>query len=72
MIITEEYIMSIPNLPELSLILFIVLLIFGAGKLPAVASSMGKSIKEFRRGIQIEEEVSTLETKKSEETESTE
>jgi sec-independent protein translocase protein TatA len=64
--------MSIPNLPELSLILFIVLLIFGAGKLPAVASSMGKSIKEFRRGIQIEEEVSTLETKKSEETESTE
>ena len=31
----------------LMLILFIVLLIFGAGKLPDVASSLGKSIKEF-------------------------
>ena len=47
--------MSIPNLPELMLILFIVLLIFGAGKLPDVASSLGKSIKEFRTGLQVGE-----------------
>ena len=37
------------------LILFIVLLIFGAGKLPDVASSLGKSIKEFRTGLQVGE-----------------
>jgi sec-independent protein translocase protein TatA len=47
--------MSIPNLPELMLILFVVLLIFGAGKLPDVASSLGKSIKEFRTGLQVGE-----------------
>lgn len=44
--------MSIPHIPELLIILVIVLLIFGAGKLPDVAGSMGKSIKEFRRGVQ--------------------
>ena len=46
--------MSIPHLPELLVILFIVVLIFGAGKLPEIAGSMGKSIKEFRRGVQVE------------------
>lgn len=44
--------MSIPHVPELLIIFVIVLLIFGAGKLPDVAGSMGKSIKEFRRGVQ--------------------
>jgi sec-independent protein translocase protein TatA len=33
---------------ELGLILVIVLLIFGAGKLPEVFRSMGKGIREFR------------------------
>ncbi len=33
---------------ELGLILVIVLLIFGAGKLPEVFKSMGKGIREFR------------------------
>jgi sec-independent protein translocase protein TatA len=47
--------MSIPHLPELLVILFIVLLIFGAGKLPDIAGSFGKSIKEFRRSVQTDE-----------------
>ena len=34
--------------PELILILIIVLVVFGAGKLPQVFSSLGKGIKEFR------------------------
>lgn len=40
-----------PNLggPELVIILVIVLLLFGAKKLPDLASSMGRSIKEFRK-----------------------
>ena len=33
---------------ELILILVIVLIIFGAGKLPQVFSSLGKGVKEFR------------------------
>ena len=47
--------MSIPRLPELLLILVIVLVIFGAGKLPEVAGSLGKSIREFRKHSQSEE-----------------
>jgi len=40
-----------PNigLPELAIILVIALLVVGPGKLPDVASALGKSIREFRR-----------------------
>jgi len=34
--------------PELILILIIVLVIFGAGRLPQVFSSLGKGVREFR------------------------
>jgi sec-independent protein translocase protein TatA len=34
--------------PELILILIIVLLIFGAGRLPQVFGQLGKGVKEFR------------------------
>ncbi len=34
---------------ELILILAIVLLLFGAKRLPEIANSMGKSIREFRK-----------------------
>lgn len=37
---------------ELLIILLIVLLIFGARKLPDLARSLGTSAKEFRRGIE--------------------
>jgi sec-independent protein translocase protein TatA len=33
---------------ELLIIAFIILVVFGAGKLPNVMRDMGKSIKEFR------------------------
>jgi sec-independent protein translocase protein TatA len=34
---------------EMIIILVIVLLIFGAGKLPAIGDALGRSIKNFRR-----------------------
>ena len=34
--------------PELLIILAIILVIFGAGKLPQVLGSLGKGVKEFR------------------------
>lgn len=41
--------MTMPGGWELIVILFIVLLLFGAKKLPGLAGSMGESIKEFRK-----------------------
>lgn len=38
-----------PGMGELLIILVIVLLIFGAGKLPAIGDALGRSIKNFRR-----------------------
>ncbi len=37
-----------PGPAELVLILLVVLIIFGAGKLPEVGKALGKGIKEFR------------------------
>ena len=37
--------------PELLIILVVVLLIFGATKLPSLARSQGASAKEFRKGM---------------------
>ena len=41
---------------ELVIILVIVLLIFGAGKLPQIGGAIGKSIKEFRKAKDEESE----------------
>ena len=38
-----------PGIPELLVILVIVLLIFGAGKLPQIGESLGKSIRNFKK-----------------------
>lgn len=36
---------------ELLIILLIVLLIFGAGKIPQIARSLGEGIKEFKKNV---------------------
>jgi sec-independent protein translocase protein TatA len=36
---------------EILLILVVVLLLFGAKRLPEIGSSFGKSIREFKRGL---------------------
>lgn len=44
--------------PELLLILFIFLLLFGANKMPELAKGLGKSIREFKKAASsVEEEV---------------
>ena len=37
--------------PELVLILFVCLLLFGARRLPEIARQLGKSIQEFKRSL---------------------
>ena len=41
---------------ELLIVLVLVLIVFGAGKLPDVMSSMGKGVSEFRKATQAEAE----------------
>ncbi len=41
---------------ELTIILVIVLIIFGAGKLPEIGSGIGKGIKNFKKAISETEE----------------
>ena len=39
-----------PGLPEILIILVILLLLFGAKKLPELSRSIGKSLGEFKKG----------------------
>jgi sec-independent protein translocase protein TatA len=39
------------GMPELMIILVIILLIFGAGKLPDIGSSLGRAIKGFKTAV---------------------
>ena len=41
---------------ELIIILFIILIFFGAGKLPDIASGLGKGLRDFKKGMQEPEE----------------
>jgi len=40
-----------PGFSELVIIMIIVLIIFGAGKLPQLGEGLGKGIRNFRSGI---------------------
>ncbi len=55
--------------PELIIILVIVMIIFGVGRLPEVGGAMGKAIREFRKSQTSSEEDTEVdeETKKEEE-----
>lgn len=52
---------GMPGGPELLVILFIVLLLFGAKKLPELSRSLGKSLNEFKKGQKEGNEPDTLE-----------
>lgn len=46
------------GMQEIVLILFILLLLFGAKRLPELGESLGKGIREFKRGVsEIKEDI---------------
>jgi sec-independent protein translocase protein TatA len=47
---TLALIPGMSGVPEILLIVFVVLLLFGSKKLPELARSLGKSLNEFKRG----------------------
>lgn len=57
------------GVPELLIIFFVILLLFGAKKLPDLAAGLGKGLREFKKAThgQDEEEPKKIETGKEEE-----
>lgn len=45
------------GMPEMIIILIIVLVVFGAGKLPEIAGAMGKSIRNFKKAADGKEDI---------------
>jgi sec-independent protein translocase protein TatA len=45
------------GLPELSIILVIVTMIFGVGRLPELGGAMGKTIRNFRKASEGKDEI---------------
>ena len=58
--------MGMPSMPELLIVLAIVVLLFGAKKIPDLAKGMGKGIKDFKKAIK-EDEEEVVEVAKKEE-----
>lgn len=53
------------GMPELLIIMVIILIIFGAGKLPEIGGAIGKGIKNFKKSIRESDEIDvTPENKK--------
>tara|TARA_B100001094_G_C17732057_1_gene577028 strand:+ start:130 stop:318 length:189 start_codon:yes stop_codon:yes gene_type:complete len=48
--------MTMPGLPEMMIILAVVVLLFGAKKLPQLGGAIGESIKNFKKGVKDNEQ----------------
>lgn len=45
------------GIPELIIILVVILIVFGAGKLPEIGGGIGKAIKNFKKASSEEDEI---------------
>lgn len=66
--------MGMPSMPELLIVLAIIVLLFGAKKIPDLAKGMGKGIKSFKKEMADDSEevakTEKVEEKSTEETQS--
>ena len=51
------------GIPELVIILVIVVLLFGAGRLPQIGAGIGEGIRNFRKSMKEKDEVDVTPTK---------
>ena len=57
------------GMPELIIIMLIVLLLFGAKKIPELMSGLGKGVKSFKKGMkEVEDEIEKIDTDVSSDT----
>ena len=54
------------GMPELMIILVIIVIIFGAGKLPEIGSGIGKGIRNFKDATKDEEKQKAIKEDKAE------
>jgi sec-independent protein translocase protein TatA len=52
--------MGMPSMPELLIILTIIVLLFGAKKIPDLAKGIGSGIKNFKKAMKDDEEETTV------------
>lgn len=59
---------SVPNLGmgELLIILLIVLLVFGAGRLPQIGEGIGKAVRNLKRGLNSDEDIDVQQSRQVE------
>ncbi|GAB4363283.1 MAG: twin-arginine translocase TatA/TatE family subunit [Deltaproteobacteria bacterium] len=55
------------GLPELLIVLVIVVLLFGAGKLPQIGSGLGEGIRNFKKSMKEKNEIDVTPAKEQEE-----
>lgn len=55
------------GIPELLIILVIILIIFGVGKLPEIGSALGKGIKNFKKSVSDQNDTTNPPVKKEDE-----
>lgn len=54
--------------PELLLISLVILIFFGAKRIPELMKSLGKGVKSFKQGVnEIDEQINQIDTEKPEE-----
>lgn len=58
------------GMPELIVILVIVLVVFGAGRLPEIGGALGKSIRNFKKASDGKDEIDITPKSKDDETKS--
>ncbi|WP_256287988.1 Sec-independent protein translocase subunit TatA/TatB [Halobellus inordinatus] len=63
---------GLPGGPEVLVVLLILVLLFGANKIPKLARSTGQAMGEFKRGREeIEDELSQMDDEEADEAETT-
>ena len=56
--------MGLPSTPELLIILVVIIILFGAKKLPEIGSGLGRAIKNFKKATTEPDEIDITPTKK--------